>query len=134
MQEKKGPTAPPEFREGEIAKLDAAGLIGVLKNPASSEFQKAKAGQRLGEVASKEAVPALALENHMKELVRCIRTRQRTAAHAAAVANTHVVCHAAFIAYQRGKTLTWDPATKAFTNDAVANNMRSRAMREPWRL
>jgi predicted dehydrogenase len=77
---------------------------------------------------------SLALENHMKEFVRCIRTRQSPAASAAAAANSHVTCHAAFIAFQRGKKLTWDPAKSEFTNDDVANRMRSRALREPWRV
>ena len=77
---------------------------------------------------------SLALENHMNELVRCIKTRQPTSASAAAAANSHVTCHAAFIAYQRGKTLTWDTAKHEFTNDEIANHMRSRALREPWRI
>lgn len=77
---------------------------------------------------------ALALENHVKELVRCIRTRQSPAASAAAAANSHVTCHAAFIAYQRGKTLTWDTTKHEFTNDEIANRMRARAMREPWHV
>jgi len=76
----------------------------------------------------------MALENHMREFVQCVKTRQMPSASAAAAANSHVTCHAAFIAYQRGKTLTWDPAKREFTNDAIANNMRSRAMREPWRV
>ena len=29
-----------------------------------------------------------------------------------------------------GKTLTWDPEKREFTNDEIANRMRSRAMRE----
>ncbi|QOY88400.1 Gfo/Idh/MocA family protein [Paludibaculum fermentans] len=77
---------------------------------------------------------ALALENHVKELVRCIKTRQATSASASAAANSHVTCHAAFIAYQRGKTLTWDTTKHEFTNDEIANRMRSRALREPWRV
>jgi len=77
---------------------------------------------------------SLALENHMNELVRCIKTRQPTSASAAAAANSHVTCHAAFIAYQRGKRLTWDTTKHEFTNDEVANHMRSRALREPWRI
>jgi carbonic anhydrase len=77
---------------------------------------------------------ALALENHVKELVRCIKTRQSPAASAAAAANSHVTCHAAFIAYQRGKTLTWDTTKHEFTNDEIANRMRARAMREPWHV
>ena len=76
----------------------------------------------------------MALENHMNEFVRCIRTRQTTSASAAAAANSHVTCHAAFIAFQRGKKLAWDPAKAEFTNDDIANRMRSRALREPWRI
>lgn len=76
----------------------------------------------------------LALENHVKEFVRCVRSRKMPSASAAAAANSHVTCHAAFIAYQRGKTLNWDTAKREFTNDDVANRMRSRALREPWRV
>ena len=54
------PVPPPEFQEGEIARMDAAGLIRILNDPGSREFQKAKACQRIGELGSKEAVPALA--------------------------------------------------------------------------
>lgn len=75
-----------------------------------------------------------AVDNHMREFIRCVRTRQMPAASAAAAANSHVTCHAAFIAYQLGKTLTWDVEKRAFTNSDVANNMRSRALREPWRI
>jgi predicted dehydrogenase len=77
---------------------------------------------------------SLALQRHVEEFVRCIRTRQQPQASAAAAANSHIACHAAFIAFQRGKTLTWDPAKREFTNDEIANRMRSRARREPWRV
>jgi len=77
---------------------------------------------------------SLALVNHVGDLLRSIKSRQRPRASAAAAANSHVVCHAAFIAYQRGKTLSWAPDKREFTNDDVANRMRSRAMREPWRV
>jgi predicted dehydrogenase len=77
---------------------------------------------------------SLALMNHVVDFVRCIKTRETPRASAAAAANSHIACHAAFIAYQRGKTLTWDPAKREFTNDDIANRMRSRALREPWRV
>jgi hypothetical protein len=70
----------------------------------------------------------------MEDLLRCIKTRQQPRASAAAAANSHVTCHAAFIAYQLGKKLTWSPAKREFTNDNIANRMRSRALREPWRV
>ncbi|WP_321477623.1 HEAT repeat domain-containing protein [uncultured Paludibaculum sp.] len=56
----KPPEPPPEFQEGAIATMDAAGLLGLLKDAKSTEFQKAKACVRLGELGAKEAVPALA--------------------------------------------------------------------------
>ena len=77
---------------------------------------------------------SLALVNHMEDLLRSIKTRQLPRASAAAAANSHIVCHAAFIAFQRGKKLTWDPGKREFTNDDIANRMRSRALREPWRV
>lgn len=56
----KPPEPPPHFQEGAIAKMDAAGLVKILTTPSSSEFQKAKACMRAGELAAREAVPALA--------------------------------------------------------------------------
>jgi HEAT repeat protein len=52
-------TPPPEFQERDIATMDAAGLIGILKDASAPEFKKAKACQRIGELGAKEAVPAL---------------------------------------------------------------------------
>lgn len=56
----KQPTAPPEFQEDKIAQMEAAGLVAILKDPNSSEFQKAKACQRAAEAGANDAVPALA--------------------------------------------------------------------------
>ena len=39
--------------------MDAAALIGIVTDASSTEFQKAKACQRIGELGAKEAVPAL---------------------------------------------------------------------------
>lgn len=55
----KPPVPPADFREGDIATLNAAALIALLKDSASSEFRKSKACVRLGELGAKEAVPVL---------------------------------------------------------------------------
>ena len=55
----KPPTPPVEFQEGAIATMDAPALIRVITDAGSSEFQKAKACQRAGELGAKETVPAL---------------------------------------------------------------------------
>ena len=51
---------PPEFQEGDLSRMVATDLIRILGEAGSSEFQKAKACQRIGELGAKEAVPALA--------------------------------------------------------------------------
>ncbi|MBI4909477.1 MAG: hypothetical protein HY820_38015 [Acidobacteria bacterium] len=51
---------PPEFQEGAIASMDGAGLLRILKAPGSSDFHKAKACMRAGELGVKEAIPVLA--------------------------------------------------------------------------
>lgn len=53
------PKPPLEFQEGNIASMDAAGLMRILTDASSSEFRKSKACVRLGELGAKEAVPAL---------------------------------------------------------------------------
>lgn len=56
----KPPAPPPELQEGAIAAMDGAALLTILKDPGSSEFQKAKVCVRIGELGVKEAVPLLA--------------------------------------------------------------------------
>jgi hypothetical protein len=63
-----------------------------------------------------------------------VKTRQQPRANALAAAQTHIACHAAYIAFQLGRKLRFDPAKDVFLNDDEANRMRSRALREPWRI
>jgi hypothetical protein len=71
---------------------------------------------------------------HIREFLHSIRSRIPPRANADVTAHTHVVSHAAWIASQLNRKLTWDPATRTFLGDEEANRMRSRAYREPWRL
>lgn len=72
--------------------------------------------------------------NHLREFVNCVKSRALTAANADVAAQSHVACHAAYIAWQLGRKLEFDPETEEFLNDEEANRMRSRALREPWRI
>ena len=74
----------------------------------------------------------LALAYHTLDWLNCIKSRSQPRANADAACNSHITCHAAFIAFQRGRKLVWDPAKREFAGDEEANRMRSRAMREPW--
>ena len=42
--------------------------------------------------------------------------------------------HIGNIAMRLGRPLRWDPKREAFVDDAEANGMRSRAMRQPWHV
>jgi HEAT repeat protein len=53
------PVPPPEFQEKDIATMDAAGIVAILKDANATEFRKAKACQRAGELGAKEAIPSL---------------------------------------------------------------------------
>ncbi len=71
---------------------------------------------------------------HVRDFLDCVKTRKLTHANAEATCDAHIACHAAYIAWQLGRKLAWDPARQEFVGDAEANRMRSRAMREPWRI
>ncbi len=71
---------------------------------------------------------------HVRQFLDCVKSRARPAAYASVVAQSHVACHAAYIAWQLGRTLKFDPVREEFAGDEEANRMRSRAMREPWRI
>lgn len=71
---------------------------------------------------------------HVKDFVQCVKTRKQPRSNALAAAQAHITCHAAYIAFQLGRKLTFDPASDSFVGDDQANRMRSRAWREPWHL
>jgi HEAT repeat protein len=52
--------APPELQAERLDTLSVAELIRILKDPKSTEFEKAKSCQRLAVAGTPEAVPALA--------------------------------------------------------------------------
>jgi len=75
-----------------------------------------------------------ATTNHVKDFIACVKSRRQPRSNALAAGQAHVTSHAAYIAFQLGRKLTFDPATDTFIGDEEANRMRSRAMREPWRI
>lgn len=75
-----------------------------------------------------------ATTRHVRDFLDCVTSRQDPRANALAACQTHIACHAAYIAYQLDEELEFDPATDSFPHNDVANRMCSRAMREPWRL
>ena len=72
--------------------------------------------------------------NHVRDFFDCVKTRALPASNVDVTCQSHIACHAAYIAWQLGRPLRWDPEAEEFPGDDEANHMRSRAYREPWRI
>jgi predicted dehydrogenase len=72
--------------------------------------------------------------SHVKNFLESIKTRKPAHSNAEVVARSHIICHAAYIAWQLGRPLELDTVKIEFKGDEEANRMRSRALREPWRI
>jgi predicted dehydrogenase len=72
--------------------------------------------------------------SHIKNFLESVKSRKPARSHAEVVARSHIICHAAYIAWQLGRTLKLDPVKVEFIGDEEANRMRSRALRDPWRI
>jgi predicted dehydrogenase len=88
--------------------------------------------KEIADVPSKEA--GMATTNHVRDFIDSVKSRKLSRANALAAAQSHIASHAAYIAFQLGRKLTFDPATDSFIGAEDANRMRSRALREPWRI
>jgi len=71
---------------------------------------------------------------HVRDFLNCVKSRSAPRSNAGAACQAHIACHAAYIAWQLGRKLAWDPLKEEFLGDPEANRMRSRAIREPWRI
>jgi predicted dehydrogenase len=71
---------------------------------------------------------------HIREFLDCVKSRRLPAAHHGVMRHSHVACHAAAIAWRLGRKVRFDPVREEFRGDEEANRMRTRALREPWRV
>lgn len=70
--------------------------------------------------------------NHVRDFFDCVRSRRLTVANPEAMYRSMTTVHAANICMWLGRDLRYDPVKAEFINDAEANRLRSRAMREPY--
>jgi hypothetical protein len=72
--------------------------------------------------------------NHHDNWLECIRTRGQTSTGEEIGHRSASLGHLAIIAFKLERSLKWDPVKEEFPGDAEANRLRSRALREPWRM
>jgi hypothetical protein len=72
--------------------------------------------------------------NHHANWFECLRSRARPSCYEEIGHRSASLGHLAIVAYTLGRSLKWDPDKEEFIGDAQANRLRSRALREPWRI
>ena len=73
-------------------------------------------------------------ENHLKNWLDCIKSRQPPIADVETGHRSAAVCHLGNIARWTGRKLRWDPVKEIFPDDAAANQYLDRQRRKPWEL
>ena len=71
---------------------------------------------------------------HLRNFFDCVKSRAQPVCNADIARSSHVAGHAASIAWMLDRKLAFDPAKEEFIGDDEANRMRTRAMREPWKM
>ena len=115
-------TCPVRF-EGDAGSVETGDNGGIEVHPAAlrselRQLSRQPAGTNAG--------------NHARNFLDCVKSRARPAAHPGVMRHSHLACHAAAIAWQLKRKVTFDPTQEAFVDDTAANRLRSRASREPW--
>jgi predicted dehydrogenase len=72
--------------------------------------------------------------DHMRNWVDCIRSRQLPIADVEIGHRSTAMCHLGNIARWAGRKLQWDPVKERFVGDEEANKFVERPMRAPWTL
>lgn len=71
-------------------------------------------------------------ENHYRNFIDCVISRQPTAAPAEIGHRSVTIAHLGNMALLLNQDLKWNPEKEAFVENFAANQLRSRVMREPW--
>lgn len=112
-----------EGTEGWVAVAD-----GYSKPEVSSPALLADFSKLVKDYMARTARPM----SHVRNYFDCIKSRRLTVANPEMMHRSMTTVHAANICMWLKRDMEYDPAREEFVNDAEANRLRSRAMREPW--
>jgi len=73
-------------------------------------------------------------DNHVRNLLDCVKTRSKPVAHIDDAVQSDILCHISDIAIRLEEKLRWDPKTERFLDNDAANRRLTRSMRSPWTL
>lgn len=108
----------------------AAAADGYSKPDVSSPALLREYQSVLAEYTSRTQRPL----DHVRDFLECIKSRRPTVANPEVMCRSMQICLAADICEQLQRNLKFDLQKAEFVGDPEANQMRSRATREPWRI
>ena len=73
-------------------------------------------------------------ENHLRNWLTCIKSREKPVADVETGHRSATVCHLGNIARWTGRKLRWDPVQERFPDDSKANDYLDRERRKPYTL
>ena len=74
-------------------------------------------------------------DNHFRNFIDCVISRQPTAAPVEVAHRSITICHLGNIAMRLNRSsLKWNPRTEQIIGDDEASAMLGRPYREPWKL
>lgn len=88
----------------------------------------------LNEVIGDDDIKLYKSDNHFRNFIDCVKSRQETITPAETAHRSASVGHLCNIAIFTGRKIQWDPATETIKDDVVATRMLSPSYRAPWTL
>ena len=73
-------------------------------------------------------------EQHVRNFLDCVKSRQRPNADVEEGHLSAVMCHLGNLSTRLGRSLTWDSTKERVTNDDEANKLLTASYRKPWAL
>jgi predicted dehydrogenase len=85
-------------------------------------------------VEAREVKGANLDEQHVRNFLDCVKSRQRPNADVEEGHLSAVMCHLGNLSTRLGRSLTWDAVKERITNDDEANKLLTTSYRKPWTL
>ncbi len=91
-------------------------------------------GKRAPAIAGREVKGENLDQQHVRNFLDCVKSRQRPNADAEEGHLSAVMCHLGNLSTRLGRSLTWDSARERVKDDDEANALLTKAYRRPWAL
>jgi myo-inositol 2-dehydrogenase / D-chiro-inositol 1-dehydrogenase len=105
------------------------GWIFVNRSKITASDQKL-----IDEPLGSDATRLYVSDDHMKNFIDCVRSRELPICDVEVGHRSVTVCHLENIALNLRRELKWDPKSEHFVDDESANKLLRREMRAPWTL